>query len=313
MRITTLDEVEPRPRRVAVGEFDGIHLGHRAVIAGSDTVLTFEPHPLQVLRPEAAPQLLTRLDVRAELAGELGVEEVVVIDFDDAFAHRDAQDFVDRVLVERLQATVVSVGENFRFGHGAQGDVELLRADPRFQTRVVPLVEVAGAVISSSHLRRLVQAGEVAEAAKLLGAPFRMRETVVHGDERGRELGFPTANLVPDDSLVCPAHGVYACWASFAGERHPAAVNVGVRPTFSSDRGVLVEAHLLDWSGDLYDRELTLEFLARLRGEQRFADAQELIAHMRDDVAHTRIACAAADDATDRAVGGDGSATVPGR
>src|SRR5438552_9641483 len=161
MRTTTLWEVEPRPRKVAVGEFDGVHLGHREVIRGSDTVLTFEPHPLRVVRPEAPPKLLTSLEAKSELVAELGVDELVVIPFDDGFAHQTPQEFIDHVLVERLRATHVSVGENFRFGHRAAGDTDMLGSDSRFQTRVVPLVEVDGEVVSSSHVRALVSAGEV--------------------------------------------------------------------------------------------------------------------------------------------------------
>src|SRR5579862_3116674 len=264
MRITQLPDAEPRPRRIAVGEFDGVHLGHREVIRGNDTVLTFEPHPLRVVRPEAAPKLLTSLEAKAELVAALGVEELVVIPFDESFAHQSPQAFIDDVLVGRLAATHVSVGENFRFGHGAAGDPALLCADARFQTRVVDLVEVGGEVVSSSHIRALVLAGEVEEAARLLAAPFRMREIVVPGDRRGRELGFPTANLVPDEALVCPGHGVYAARA----DGHCAAVSVGVRPTFGTGRAVLVEAYLLDMDVDLYGRPLSLEFLTRLRGER---------------------------------------------
>ena len=191
MQVTELSDVQPRPRRVAVGEFDGVHLGHREVISGSDTVLTFEPHPLRVVRPEAAPKLLTSLDAKAELIARLGVDELVVIPFDRGFADQTPEEFIDHVLVERLQATRVSVGENFRFGHRAAGDPEMLAADGRFETRVVPLVEVDGEIVSSSHIRGLVLAGEVELAQRFLGAPFQMRGEVVHGDERGRTLGFP--------------------------------------------------------------------------------------------------------------------------
>ncbi len=291
MQVTLLPDVAPRPRRVAVGEFDGVHLGHRAVIAGSDTVLTFEPHPLAVVRPEAAPKLLTTLERKAELVEALGVEELVVIPFDHDFAQQTADQFVDRVLVERLQATRVSVGENFRFGHRAQGDTALLGADGRFEARVVPLVEGEGEVVSSSHIRGLVLAGEVDVAARFLGAPFAMRGEVVSGDRRGRELGFPTANLVPDQSLIQPGHGIYAARASFGDEVRAAAVNVGVRPQFKTDLVVLVEAYLLDWEGDLYGRELTIEFLARLRGEKRFDSVEALIEQMHADVAQTRAIC----------------------
>src|SRR5580692_9371520 len=186
MRVTKLSDAEPRPRRVAVGEFDGVHLGHREVIRGSDTVLTFEPHPLAVVRPEAAPKLLTDLDTKAELIASLGVEELVVIPFDEGFAHQSPEEFIDRIIVERLHATRVSVGENFRFGHGAAGDTAMLLADPRFETRVVALVEVDGEIVSSSHIRALVLAGEVDAAARFLGAPFQIRGEVVAGDRRGR-------------------------------------------------------------------------------------------------------------------------------
>lgn len=288
MRITFLPDVERRPRKVAVGEFDGVHRGHRTVIEGSDTVLTFEPHPLSVVRPEAAPKLLTTLERKAELVAEVGVEELVVIPFDRAFAQRSAEDFVDHVLVEALQATRVSVGENFRFGHRAQGDTKQLRADARFETRVVPLVEAAGEVVSSSHIRGLVLAGEVDVAQRFLGSPFAMRGEVVAGDRRGRELGFPTANLIPDQALIQPGHGIYAARASWGNEVRCAAVNVGVRPTFKTDLVVLVEAYLLDWSGDLYGEQLTIEFLARLRGERRFESADALIAQMHRDVEEAR-------------------------
>lgn len=295
MRVTALDEAEPRPRRVAVGEFDGVHLGHREVIRGADTVLTFEPHPLAVIRPEAAPKLLTRLDVKAELVASLGVGEMVVIPFDGSFAAQSPRDFIDSVLVRRLGAIHVSVGENFRFGHRAEGDAGLLAADGRFQTRVVPLVEVEGEVVSSSHIRGLVLAGEVGQAAAFLGAPLQLRGTVVRGDGRGRELGYPTANLVPDDALVCPGHGVYACRALGArgdGDRC-AAVNVGVRPTFASGRGVLVEAYLIDHEEDLYGHELALELIARLRGERRFESVPALVAQMGLDVERAREICSA--------------------
>jgi riboflavin kinase / FMN adenylyltransferase len=287
MRITKLSEAQPRPRRVAVGEFDGVHLGHREVIAGNDTVLTFEPHPLRVVRPEAAPRLLTSFEVKADLIARLGVEELVVVEFDEQFARQTPQEFVDQVLVERLGAERVSVGENFRFGHRAQGDPDVLRADPRFETRVVALVEVEGEIVSSSHIRALVGAGEVELAARMLGAPFQFRGEVVPGDRRGRTLGFPTANLVPDEALVIPGHGVYVARA----DGSCAAVNVGVRPTFGTGRAVLIEAYLLDRDVDLYGQVLQIDFLARLRGEKRFESVDELVEQMRIDVERTREMC----------------------
>ena len=287
MRVTTLSAAEPRPRRIAVGEFDGVHLGHREVIRGSDTVLTFEPHPLRVVRPEAAPKLLTSLEVKAELIAELGVQELVVVPFDDGFARQRPEDFVEHVLVGRLQASHVAIGENFRFGHRAAGDSDVLAADGRFQTRIVPLVELDGEIVSSSHIRALVLAGEVDLAARFLGAPFQLRGEVVVGDRRGRELGFPTANVIPDEALVCPGHGVYAARAHGAC----AAVSVGVRPTFGTGRAVLVEAYLLDRRIDLYGQTLRVDFLQRLRGERRFDSAQALVAQMRLDVERTRQLC----------------------
>jgi riboflavin kinase/FMN adenylyltransferase len=269
---------------VAVGSFDGVHLGHREVIRGSDSVLTFDPHPSAVVAPQHTPKLLTPLEVKAELVEALGVRELIVIPFDADFAKRGPEEFIDDVLVGTLGATYVSVGENFRFGNRAKGDPQMLAEDERFSTRVTPLLEVDGEIVSSSHIRGLLLAGEVSHATRFLGAPFQMRGEVVHGDERGRELGFPTANLIPDDALVCPGHGVYACLA----DGRPAAVNVGVRPTFLTGRGELVEAYILDFDGDLYGEQLRLDFLARLRGERRFQSAEELIEQMRRDVERTR-------------------------
>jgi riboflavin kinase/FMN adenylyltransferase len=281
---TSLYDVEHRPRRVAVGMFDGVHLGHREVIRGADSGLTFDPHPAAVVAPAHLPKLLTDLDQKTELIAELGVEELIVIPFDEEFSTRDAQSFIDDVLVGALGATEVSVGENFRFGRRAQGDPALLAADPRFVTRVAPLVEVDGEIVSSSHVRGLVLAGEVETASHFLGRPFSMRGEVVHGDERGRELGFPTANLVPDERLVCPGHGVYAALA----DGRPAAVSIGVRPTFGSGRHELVEVYVLDFSGDLYGHRLTVEFLARLRGERRFDSPEALVRQMAADTEAAR-------------------------
>jgi riboflavin kinase/FMN adenylyltransferase len=292
MRISWLPDVESRPRHVAVGEFDGVHVGHREVIRGADTVLTFEPHPRTVVAAEAAPKLLTSLAAKADLIAGLGVDELVVIPFDGAFAAQPAQEFVDHVLIEQLEAQTVSVGENFRFGHRARGDVDLLRAQTAFETRVASMVEVDGEIVSSTRIRRLVEAGELEAAARCLGSPFQMRGPVSHGDKRGRTLGFPTANLVPDPALAVPDHGVYACRAAVEldgrWQWRPAAVNVGVRPTFKTGLGLLVEAFLLDFEGDLYGRELRLVFLERLRGEERFDDVDALVEQMHRDVDATR-------------------------
>jgi riboflavin kinase/FMN adenylyltransferase len=289
VKLTRLPDAERRERSLAVGTFDGVHRGHREVIGGSDSVLTFDPHPVSVVAPQHTPKLLTTLERKAELIASLGVEELIVVPFDAEFARRSASEFIDGVIVEALGARSVAIGENFRFGHQAQGDPRLLAADGRFATVVHPLLELDGEIVSSSHIRGLLLAGEVAEANELLGAPFQLSGAVAHGDKRGRELGFPTANLVPDDALVCPGHGVYACLASAPTiERAPAAVSVGVRPTFKTGRGELIEAYILDYEGEIYGQELRLEFLHRLRGERRFEDPDALIEQMHRDVERTR-------------------------
>jgi riboflavin kinase/FMN adenylyltransferase len=282
MRVVSLNDVErgSRSRSVAVGTFDGVHRGHREVIRGADTVVTFDPHPLSVIHPEATPKLISTFPVKRDLIAGLGVEELVVIPFDRGFSEQSAEDFVQHVLIDRLGAGRVSVGENFRFGKGARGTPEFLRAHDEFEMRVVPLVEAAGETISSSHIRGLVAAGEVNQAAEFLGGPFLFEGVVVHGDKRGRELGMPTANIVPDDAYVCPGHGVYAAWAN----GHPSAVNVGVRPTFATGRGLLVEAHLIGFEGDIYGETLRIAFLDRLRGEKRFDSVDDLVVQMNRDV-----------------------------
>jgi len=289
VKLIHLPDARPAPRRIAIGTFDGVHRGHRAVIGDSDTVLTFDPHPATIVAPARIPKLLTPLAVKAELIQGLGVDELIVVDFDREFAARTAQSFIDEILVGQLGVTHVAVGENFRFGHRALGDAPLLASDTRFETRVEPLLEVGDEVVSSSHVRALILAGEVAAATAFLGAPFELRGEVVAGDRRGRELGFPTANLVPDPALVSPGHGVYACLA----DGRPAAVSIGVRPTFETGRGELIEAYVLDFSGDLYGRILRLQFLERLRGERRFDSVETLVEQIHDDVARTREVCAA--------------------
>lgn len=290
MRLTYLSDAEPRERKLAIGTFDGVHRGHREVIAGADTVLTFEPHPQAVVAPGTEPKLITSLGQKAELLEELGVEELVVIAFDARFAAQTAEEFVDQVIVDQLRATQVSVGENFRFGRKARGDVEMLVAEQRFEARIVPLLEVDGEIVSSSHIRGLIAGGAVEYASELLGRPLRIDGEVVHGDKRGRELGFPTANLVPDPALALPAHGVYACTVVLGdgAEAVRAAVNVGVRPQFDTGRGELIEAYLIDWAGYLYGQTIRIEFERRLRGERRFESVDALVEQMGADVEAAR-------------------------
>jgi riboflavin kinase / FMN adenylyltransferase len=288
IKVTRLPEAEPRERHVAIGTFDGVHVGHQAVIDGADTVLTFDPHPLQVLHAEAAPKLIMPFKVKRDVIDGLGVEEMVVIPFDHEFSKLTAEQFIEDILLAKLGATKVSVGENFRFGAKAKGDPRMLASRQEFETRVVPLVEVGSETVSSSRIRALVAAGDVEQAMACLGAPFMLEGEVVSGDRVGRELGFPTANVVPDDSLVIPGHGVYAAFAN----GHPAAVNVGVRPTFESGRGVLIESYLIDVEEDLYGQNMRVAFVSRLRGERRFPSIEDLIAQMRLDVEEARKVCA---------------------
>jgi riboflavin kinase / FMN adenylyltransferase len=288
IRVTKLEDAERRPRHVAIGTFDGVHIGHRRVIDDADTVLTFDPHPLSIIHPEAAPKLIMPFDVKRDVIEGLGVSELVIIPFDEEFSKINAKDFSSEILVERLGAEQVSVGENFRFGAKAKGDPEMLASRTEFSTRVVPLVEVDGETVSSSRIRALIAAGEVDAAMRCLGAPYLLEGEVVEGDRRGRDLGFPTANIVPSDEYVYPGHGVYAAFAN----GHPAAVNVGVRPTFETGRGMLVESYLIDFDGDLYGRPLRVAFIARLRGEKRFASVEELVAQMHRDVEEARELCA---------------------
>ena len=289
MKVTPFSELEPRERVVAVGTFDGVHLGHREVIAGADTVLTFDPHPMSVTAPDRAPMLLTSLDRKAELVESLGVEEMVVVSFDQEFAEHSAEEFIDEVLVAGLCAARVQIGDNFGFGKRAQGRVANLLADDRFETRVMPLFEADGAPVSSSRIRALLEAGEVGEANRLLGAPYLFSAEVQHGERRGRELGYPTANLNPTVGYCTPGHGVYAGRAQLAGgEVKLAAINVGMRPMFDSELGELIEAYLLDFDGELYGQRLRVEFLERLRGEEKFESVDALKQQMAADVESTR-------------------------
>jgi len=290
IEVTKLPDAQPRPRHVAIGTFDGVHRGHQAVIKGADTVLTFDPHPLEIIHPSALPKLIMPFSVKRDVIEGLGVRELVVIPFDREFAAQEAEEFIEHVLIEKLQAERVSVGENFRFGKKAKGDAEMLASHSEFETNVVPLVEVDGETVSSTRIRALLAAGEMEPAQRCLGAPFMIEGEVVSGDRRGRHLGFPTANIVPDDRLVIPGHGIYAAFANGL----PAAVNVGVRPTFESGRGVLIETYVIDHDEDLYGAIMRVAFVSRLRGERRFASVDELIAQMKLDVEEARKICAAA-------------------
>ncbi len=295
-----LDDVPEAPegRSIALGTFDGVHLGHRRVIGSAvawagrhgtpGSVVTFDPHPLKVLSPSEPPRLLTTTRVKASLVERLGADEMIVIPFTPELSKVEPDAFSRETLSGLLRARHVSVGENFRFGHGAAGDAEFLRGRPEFETEVVPLIQHAGQTVSSSRIRDLVFAGAVAGAADLLGSPFVLEGTVVEGDARGRRLGVPTANLATDPDAAVPATGIYAARARIDHDTElPAAVSIGVRPTFESDGEQKVEAHLIGFDGDLYGRTVQLAFLDRLRDEERFDSAEQLAAQMRRDVQRT--------------------------
>ncbi len=292
----SLAEVKPAEhgRSIALGTFDGVHRGHRRVIGTAveharaqglrPIVVTFDPHPLRVLQPADPPPLLTDTAAKAEIAAQLGAEELLAIPFTDELSQMEPEDFVADVLVGVLDTRQVSVGANFRFGHGARGDVDLLRSGPEFETTVVPLVEHGDSPVSSSRIRELVAAGDMVAAADLLGAPYRMEGEVVPGDARGRELDMRTANVAPAPGALIPRAGIYAATARVEGGEVPAAVSIGVRPTFEDAGDLRVEAHLIGWEGDLYGRRLRLSFLERLRDELKFDSAADLQEQMRDDI-----------------------------
>ncbi len=285
---------------LTVGVFDGVHLGHQAIVDAlvaaarregvPSVALTFFPHPTLVLRGHRPHYYLTSPEMRARLLDERGVDLVVTQPFDLPFSRLSAGAFLD-LLQEHLGARGLWVGPDFAFGHQRQGNVAYLEAVKEargFEVHVVPPVTVDGEAVSSTRIRQALAAGEVALAARLLGRLFAVEGRVVRGDGRGRELGVPTANLALWEEQALPAVGVYACLAEVDGETYAAATNVGLRPMFEEDRQEpLVEAHLLAYNGNLYDRSLRLAFLERLRAEVRFETVEELVAQMREDIART--------------------------
>lgn len=299
------------PSAVTIGAYDGVHLGHRAVIAevkrladarGLQTVVvTFDRHPAYVVRPESAPRLLCDLDQKLELLAETGVDATYVIHFDEEQAAVTAEEFVDDVLVTCLDARSVVVGADFHFGKGRGGNVALLTEIGLLQGFTVEGLALVdrngdpagnGRVVSSTAIRALLEEGDVAEAAVLLGRPHEVRGTVEHGDARGgADLGFPTANLTIPEEIQLPAIGIYAGWlVRTDGTRHAAAISLGHRPTFYDRPGdrPLLECHLLDFEGNLYDEPVRVRFAERLRGEERFDSAEALVAQIGRDVERTR-------------------------
>ena len=285
---------------VTIGVFDGVHRGHQALIGRGLTrarelglplvVVTFDPHPSEVVRPGSHPPVLTPVWRKADLVEELGVDAFCVLPFTTEFSRLHADEFVHVVLVERLHAAAVVVGENFRFGHKAAGDLELLRTLGTrfgFSTEGVGMLRDDDVTLSSTFVRSSIDAGDVVQAAKALGRPHRIDGIVVRGEGRGRQLGFPTANVHTDRHVAIPADGIYAGWAVLHRKRLPAAISVGTNPTFEG-RQRTVEAYILDFDEDIYGVELGVEFVGRLRGMVKFDSVDALVEQMGRDVEQAR-------------------------
>lgn len=310
MRYVAGSDALDRPLRnpvVTVGNFDGLHRGHRAImnivvrrareLGGEAVVYTFEPHPRKILQPERAPGLLTTLDQKLELLEEVGVDVVVVEPFTSGFARTPARVFIQEHLYARLRPVELYVGYDFHFGRDREGSMRLLtEMGPRlgFSVTIVPEITVGEGDVNSTRIRGLLREGSVEEAATMLGRPYSVRGRVVEGDRRGRGLGFPTANLAPENEVL-PARGVYAGRLRLLDEGDPpagrlrgAVTNVGVRPTFEGEERVLAEAHVLDFDGDLYGRRVELSFRHFLRPERRFEGVDALRRQIAADVEEGR-------------------------
>jgi riboflavin kinase / FMN adenylyltransferase len=289
-----------QPSVLTIGAFDGVHRGHQLLISEATefarenhlvpVVLTFFPHPEMVLRGPKPGFYLTLPDQKAELLGNLGVELVVTHPFNDEVRHMRAAEFVNRLL-RYLNMKALWVGADFAMGYQREGNIDFLRSKAQghsFSLRVIDLMDAGGERVSSSRIREELVQGHVEEAARLLGRPYGLSGTVVEGAKRGRTIGIPTANLSVPDEQAAPARGVYAAWVIVNNSRHPAVVNIGMRPTFDGSGVQVVEAHLLDFTGDIYDQTLTLEFTARLRDEMKFAGVDALLAQIQHDIASAR-------------------------
>ena len=292
---------------LTIGNFDGLHVGHRAImrtvvarardLGGEAVVYTFEPHPRKVLRPDRPPQLLTTLDQKIELLEEMGIDIAIFEPFDREFADIEPESFVQEYVHRRIRPMEVYVGYDFRFGRDREGSMRLLtEMGPRlgFSVTIIPEVTIDGRDVNSTRIRELLSEGDVRETQRLLGRPFCTRGIIVEGRRRGRTLGFPTANISPQNEVL-PAAGVYAGWARFVddgdparGTEIPSVTNVGRRPTFDDDMGFVAEAHLIDFEGDVYGRRIDLTFEQRLRAERKFAGPEELKVQIAKDVAEAR-------------------------
>ncbi len=313
MRVVTDLSVSPWPGErtvITIGAYDGVHLGHQAVIAevrriaeetgARSAVLTFDRHPASVVRPESAPQLLTDLEQKLELLAATGIDATLVVKFDQTQSLEEPMSFAQRVLVDCVAASVVVVGEDFHFGHSREGNVATLRelgAVRDFEVlplALLPRSDGPDEPISSTAIRRAMAGGQVELAATMLGHPFEARGIVVQGDQRGRLLGFPTANVEVPNAICVPADGVYAGWYQRPdGSRHACAINLGRRPTFyeHADHSLL-EAHLLDFEGDLYTETARVEFTHFLRSERKFDGIDALVSQLKNDIDHARAVLA---------------------
>jgi riboflavin kinase/FMN adenylyltransferase len=286
-----------RPTVLTLGVFDGLHLGHQLIMStvveraretdAVPTVITFDPHPRAVLHPESAPPLLQTLDQKVEGFGVLGIQQTIVIRFDEAFSQIRAEDFLRDVVKDRLHAKEVYLGRGFAFGHNREGDIELLRrvsAELGFFADEVPEVQFRNQRVSSSKVRKLLLEGRVNLARRLLGRPYGVEGRVAHGAERGATLGFPTANLRPQNRVI-PRNGVYVTGTLIDGQWRRSITNIGVRPTFTADTEPSVETFVINWSGDLYGDVVRVRFLHRLRDERKFGSLEELKAQIEKDIA----------------------------
>ena len=311
MHVITDLSASPWPDRravITIGAYDGVHLGHRAVIrqvraraaelGALSVVVTFDRHPASIVRPESAPKMLTNPEQKIELLGETGVDAVVVVPFDPEQARETPVDFVTRVLVSTLRVQAVIVGSDFHFGHMRQGNVTLLREMGErhdFTCEPVVLIPRADGInepVSSTAIRRALAGGEIDSATRMLGRPYELRGTVVNGDQRGRTIGFPTANVQVPAGMCMPSDGVYAgLYARPDGTEHTCAINLGRRPTFYDNQQYsLLEAYLLDFSGDLYGEQASVRFEAFLRSEKQFGGINELKEQLVKDIEHARAA-----------------------
>lgn len=316
MQVITDLSVSPFPNRrcvLTIGAYDGVHLGHQAVInqviararksGALSVVVTFDRHPASVVRPEAAPKMLTNEEQKKELLAATGVDAVVVVSFDESQAQETPVDFVKRVLVDALCVEAVIVGEDFHFGHKRQGNIALLREMGKEHDFVcepivlIPRGDEVDEPVSSTAIRRALAGGDIDVATKMLGRPHEVRGIVAKGDQRGRTIGFPTANVSIPDGICLPSDGVYAgIYKRSDGTKHCCAINLGRRPTFYASQGYsLLEAYLLDFSGDLYDEQASVQFVAFLRSERHFGGIDELKTQLVKDIEHARAAVVISD------------------